>query len=392
MKRFKYFILGFSAAAILFTNFNVNAADVFKNIQVIFRDMPIYVEGTKAELTQKPMIYNGTTYLPMRTVAQILGKNVAYDENTGSTYIYSDGNEPVINTNDKKEVPQVNNAEFVLYNIVIGDSKEHVLNQLGEPDRQDVSEYGFTWFIYNKDYKNYIQVGIKDGKVVGLYTNSTNWQSKKGIKFGSTSADVKKAYGEPLSYIQKGNTRYLLSADKKEANTFSIDHSYVTIFYDIHRNQTVTSILIIEKNTEHSLNGFYGKPSNELVKAYEMQVFDLANSVRVRNGLKPFVWDDKAAKSSLLHSIDMVTGNFFSHTNLKGQSPFDRMKNQGIMYSRAGENIAAGQSNAIYAHEGWMNSEGHRKNILGDFKRLGVGVSFGGEYHVYYTQNFYTPR
>ncbi|MBZ4669534.1 MAG: copper amine oxidase [Defluviitaleaceae bacterium] len=392
MKRFKDFILGFSIAAILFSVSNVNAADVLKNIQVFFKDMPVYVEGIRAELTQKPMLYNGTTYLPMRTVAQILGKNVLYDEKTGSIYIYSEGNEPVINMNQQKESNKVNDAEFVLYNIKIGDNKEHVINELGNPDRQDASEYGFTWFIYNKDYKNYIQVGIKDGKVVGLYTNSASWQSKKGIKFGSTGAAVKKAYGEPLTYIQKGNVRYMLNTDTKEANTFLINDAYVTLFYDLHQNQTVTSILIIEKKTEHSLNSFYGKASNELVKAYEMQIFDLANSVRVRNGLKPFVWDDQAAKSSLLHSEDMSKNNFFSHTNLKGQSPFDRMVAQGIKYSLAGENIAAGQTNAIYAHEGWMNSEGHRKNILGDFERLGVGVCFGGEYKIYYTQNFYTPR
>lgn len=392
MKRFKYFILGFSIATILFTNSNVTAADVFKHIQVIFRDMPIYVEGIRAELTQKPMIYNGTTYLPMRTVAQILGKNVLYYENTGSIYIHSDGNEPVIDTNNHKELTQVKDTEFVLFNITIGDTKEHVINELGQPDRQGVSEYGFIWFVYNKDYENYIQVGIKDDKVVGLYTNSAHWQSKKGIKLGSNSADVKNTYGEPLSYIKKGNTRYILNTDKKESNTFFIDNSYVTIFYDIHRNQTVTSILIIEKNTEHSFDGFYGEASSELVKAYEMQIFDLANSVRVRNGLKPFIWDDKAARSSLLHSEDMVKGNFFSHINLKGQTPFNRMADQEVKYRMAGENIAAGQTNAIYAHEGWMNSEGHRKNILGDFKRLGVGVCFGGEYKIYYTQNFYTPR
>lgn len=82
--------------------------------------------------------------------------------------------------------------------------------------------------------------------------------------------------------------------------------------------------------------------------------------------------------------------NYFDHINKKNETPFDRMKKQNIIYSLAGENIAAGQISAIYAHEAWMNSLGHRKNILGDYENLGVGVSFGGHYNIYYTQNFYS--
>ncbi|MFM1655740.1 CAP domain-containing protein [Brevibacillus sp. B_LB10_24] len=74
------------------------------------------------------------------------------------------------------------------------------------------------------------------------------------------------------------------------------------------------------------------------------------------------------------------------------KSPFDRMKKDGIIYKQASENIAAGQTSAIFAHESWMNSAGHRKNILGDYSRLGVGMSFGGTYSTYYTQNFYQPK
>lgn len=72
--------------------------------------------------------------------------------------------------------------------------------------------------------------------------------------------------------------------------------------------------------------------------------------------------------------------------------PFDRMEKAGIFYRAAGENIAVGYRNAVSAHEGWMNSPGHRENILGDYEYIGVGIVFGGEYQVYYTQDFYTPR
>ena len=86
----------------------------------------------------------------------------------------------------------------------------------------------------------------------------------------------------------------------------------------------------------------------------------------------------------------MLLKNYFGHINNENKSPFDRMKSEGINYTNAGENIAAGQNSAIYAHHAWMNSLGHRKNILGDYKYIGVGVIFGGHYNIYYTQNFYT--
>ena len=159
-----------------------------------------------------------------------------------------------------------------------------------------------------------------------------------------------------------------------------------------YNNNAVTSVYIIDKDTELAFKSYYGKSSQELMDAYSRQIFDLANAVRARYDLKPFIWDDKAAKSSYLHCKDMADNSFFDHNNLKGESPFDRMQKQGIRYYAAGENIAAGSKNGIFAHEAWMNSEGHRKNILYDFDRLGVAVHFGGDYQIYYAQNFYTPR
>jgi uncharacterized protein YkwD len=150
-------------------------------------------------------------------------------------------------------------------------------------------------------------------------------------------------------------------------------------------------VMAIDKAIEESLVAFYGTPSAELVKSYELQIWDQANAVRVRMGLSPFAWDDKAAESSRKHSKDMAVNNFFAHNNLKGERPSDRMVKEGIDYRLAAENIAMGQRSAIFAHEGWMDSLGHRKNVLGDAARLGVGVYFAENGAPYYTQNFYTP-
>lgn len=82
--------------------------------------------------------------------------------------------------------------------------------------------------------------------------------------------------------------------------------------------------------------------------------------------------------------------NYFSHTNLNGQSPFDRMTEDNFAYRMEGENLATGQTSSIFVHEGLMNSLGHRKNILQTDFIIGVGVAFNKDSRPYFTENFLT--
>lgn len=273
--------------------------------------------------------------------------------------------------------------EFSFDNLAVGVSEEQVLDTLGSPQREDPSEYGFTWYIYNKDYKNYLQVGIQNGKAVAFYTGSADWQSKKGIKIGSSRSSVDQSYSTSAKQIG--------IPDDNEYRTYLVDNSYVTLFYDLANNNTVCGVQVLDKAVGDSLKGYYGTLNTGVQKAYEREIFDLTNVGRVRMGLKAFVWDNTIAGTAEKHSSDMAAHNYFSHDNLQGQTPFDRMKADGIVYNMAGENIAAGQTDAMFAYHGWMNSAGHRANILDDYTYLGVGVAFGGDYQVYYTQDFYTP-
>lgn len=85
----------------------------------------------------------------------------------------------------------------------------------------------------------------------------------------------------------------------------------------------------------------------------------------------------------------MAENDYFDHTNLDDESPFDRLKADDIKFNAAGENLAYGQMNSIYAHEGLMNSLGHRKNILrSSYNELGVGVAFNDERQPYWTENY----
>lgn len=121
------------------------------------------------------------------------------------------------------------------------------------------------------------------------------------------------------------------------------------------------------------------------------EVLNLVNEERAKYNAPPLKWDDKLAKLAENHCKDMINRNFFSHNTPDGKTPFDRMKAAGISYIAAGENIAAGQSSPQSVMESWMNSSGHRKNILNpDFEYIGIGIVRGGSYGIYWAQEFAT--
>ena len=271
--------------------------------------------------------------------------------------------------------------------IKIGDSEDSIISKLGKPSRIDASEYNFKWYVYNKDYNKFAMVGIRDNIVVGIYSNKID-NNEIDIKLNSNRDTVRNKY-TPLEYRKKGNTRYIINSDD-QYDILNINKHYVTIFYDVHENNKVCGYQIISKKSEGSLNGIYPNDSYDLRKSFEFQITDLANTERIKNNLNILKYSENATISSRKHSEDMMLKNYFDHINKENKSPFERMKSEGINYKNAGENIAAGQNSAIYAHHAWMNSLGHRKNILGDYKYIGVGVIFGGHYNIYYTQNFYT--
>jgi uncharacterized protein YkwD len=278
-----------------------------------------------------------------------------------------------------------------LKGIRIGDSEKAVITRLGQPARKDLSEYGFDWYIYNQDYASYAQVGIRDGKVVGLYSPSDTWEIN-GIADGSAKTDVINQFGQPLPSILKGNTRFVINYGKSEYGTYESDGAYISFFYDLHRNNVVTGVQVIAKPVELAMASFYPAGSSALIASYERQIFDLANAARVKLGKSVLTWDETISGTGRKHSQDMAANNYFAHESLNGASPFDRMKADGLKLRAASENIAAGQTSAIFAHQSWMNSEGHRKNLLSDIQRLGTGVAFGGKMSIYYAQEFYTPQ
>ncbi|EAZ83435.1 CAP domain-containing protein [Lysinibacillus sp. FSL R7-0073] len=124
------------------------------------------------------------------------------------------------------------------------------------------------------------------------------------------------------------------------------------------------------------------------VNAFEQEVVKLTNAERTKAGLSPLQTDDKLMAAAREKSQDMQSNNYFSHTSPTFGSPFDRMKALGIAYKSAGENIAQGQRSPQEVVQAWMDSPGHRANILnGKFTHIGVGYVKSGNY---WTQQFIT--
>lgn len=122
------------------------------------------------------------------------------------------------------------------------------------------------------------------------------------------------------------------------------------------------------------------------VSSYEQKVIDLVNEIRVQNGLKKFTASWELSRVARYKSQDMKDNKYFSHTSPTYGSPFNMIKNFGIPFKTAGENIAYGYSTPQAVVNGWMSSEGHRKNILNpNFTQIGVGYVASGHY---WTQMF----
>ncbi|WP_053217999.1 CAP domain-containing protein [Virgibacillus senegalensis] len=119
---------------------------------------------------------------------------------------------------------------------------------------------------------------------------------------------------------------------------------------------------------------------------FEQQVVELTNQERAKQGLDPLEIDTELSKVAREKSADMAENGYFDHNSPTYGSPFDMMKQFGISYKTAGENIAKGQRTPEEVVNAWMNSDGHRKNILnGNFTHIGVGYVENGNV---WTQQF----
>lgn len=122
------------------------------------------------------------------------------------------------------------------------------------------------------------------------------------------------------------------------------------------------------------------------ITAFEQEVIRLVNEIRLQNGLKALSHHWELSRVARIKSQDMRDNKYFAHNSPVYGTPFQMIQNFGISYRSAGENIARGYSTAQAVVNGWMNSSGHRANILNaNYTHIGVGYVPGGNY---WTQMF----
>jgi uncharacterized protein YkwD len=139
-------------------------------------------------------------------------------------------------------------------------------------------------------------------------------------------------------------------------------------------------------------------PSPSPTQSFIDRVIALTNAFRQQNGLQPLTVNSKLNTAAQVHSQHMATEDFFSHTEPDGSQPWDRMTAAGYSWSQSGENIAAGQTTPEEVVNDWINSPGHRANMLSPkFREIGVGYyelandTGNVNYHYYWTQVFGSP-
>lgn len=123
--------------------------------------------------------------------------------------------------------------------------------------------------------------------------------------------------------------------------------------------------------------------------AFQKEVVRLVNVERQKQGLGKLSLNAKLSNVATLKSQDMINKNYFNHTSPTYGSPFDMMKQFNISYKTAGENIAKGQKTPAEVVKAWMNSQGHRENILNkNYTEIGIGVAKDANGTLYWTQMF----
>lgn len=256
------------------------------------------------------------------------------------------------------------------------------------------SGYNFNWSpeIGQKTLK---LNGINNkNETVGTFIKGDG-MSLEGVTIGMSENDLKKSFGSyKVDYIAYKDGNYSLSNMESSIFVFKKNNKIVHVFLDNHNKNNVTGVLAINESV-YKEKSYLTQSSTELRNGYEDLMVLLINQSRKENGLSPLTnMNNLYGSIARNHSIDMATKNYFSHTSPDGQSTvgsrFNTEEKPVPKLSFYAENIAYGQETFIHAHEGLMNSEGHRRNILSnEFEYVLTGVAFNSKHLPYYTINFY---
>ena len=254
--------------------------------------------------------------------------------------------------------------------IYIGDSEDKVISVFGKPQRIDNTMYGYNRYIYNSDYKNLVMIGIKNGKVVDVYTSSENGHYEN-IKIGEK--------------FSSGGNKYDYDEEINKAVMYD-NFVKMEIYCDVNTGE-VYSIKISDKKENYSRD--VSNYTESLESHIGKEIFDIINGERAKRDIELLLWDDKVSLSAENHSEDMVKNKYLEYNNKDGKTPFERMNDTGVTFNFAAETISKVSGDVFDVMGDIMPNVGKRGNILGtSMDKAGVGV--GSEsLNIYVTIDMY---
>ncbi len=296
----------------------------------------INIDGKTRIYDVKSLIVNGRTLVSLRMISEAVGLDVIWDHDTQTVNIAS-------MSKPAKPVSEARIMGIVVgsYELRIGDDINEVQSRIGKAGRIDQVAADISAYVFNSDYDKFSLLLVKDKQVIGIYALGNNLKTLGGRE-------------NDFRYFKDGNDGDAVYAIACPSNIrFSFGHED-------------KDLIVIEK-----------------------QIFDITNAFRAFHNKAILSFSEKASNVARLHCEDMANKDYFDHESLDGRSPWDRAKAGGI--NAFGENISAGNPDAISAMHGWINSSGHRSNILSSqFRGLGVGGAYSDSstFRYYYTQLF----
>ena len=230
--------------------------------------------------------------------------------------------------------------------------------------------------------------------IICIFTNSFGMQHYYKVDFSTglvtaTTLNVRSGPGTNYGIVAtvKKNEYIRVFAGVGDWYIVQVEGAYVGAV----NKKYVKAIYPNSSNSNNSSNNNSSSNSNSTTTAMttdEKEVFDLINNQRTQNGLSALKLDTETLRVARIKAQDMVDNNYFSHNSPTYGSPFQMLNSFKISYKTAGENIAGNSSNSS-AVTAWMNSSGHRANILNSsFNYTGIGVVKSSKYGKVYVQMF----
>ena len=229
--------------------------------------------------------------------------------------------------------------------------------------------------------------------IIGLFTTSFGMQHYYKVDFQTglvtaTTLNVRSGPGTIYGVIAtvKQNEYIRIFAGVGDWYVVQVEGDYIGAV-----NKKYVKPIYPNSNNTGNTGGSSSNSNNQTtsnMNENEKEVFNLINNQRKNNGLEPLKVDNEVQRVARIKAQDMVDNNYFSHTSPTYGSPFDMLKSFKISYKAAGENIAGNSSNSE-AVKAWMNSSGHRANILNaTYNYTGIGVVSSPKYGKIYVQMF----